>query len=56
MVVMSVDVPEKIAKKFDTKITISSYELYEELDNNTIVDFWKKWVWKDEFKDYLANK
>ena len=56
MAVISVEVPDTIAKKFKSKRVISSYDLYEEIENNLTVDFWKKWVGKDEFLNYLANK
>jgi hypothetical protein len=31
--------------------------LYTELDNNweTVVNFWKKWITKKEFDDYLLS-
>jgi len=57
MAVISVEVPDKIARKFKPYMVVSSYELYEELEgNDLLVDFWKKWVWKREFEEYLSIK
>ncbi len=56
MAVISVEVPDKIAKKFQPYMVISSFELYEELDNNILIDFWSKGIGKKEFDEYLSAK
>ncbi len=57
MVVISVDVPEFIAKRFSDYKIVKSEQLYEEIDNNKVfVDFWNNWIWKKEFEEYLALK
>ena len=58
MAVISVEVPEEIAKKFNPYVVVSSTKLYEELSNNydVVIDFWKNWIWKKEFEEYLLIK
>jgi len=58
MAVVSVEVPDNIAKKFKPYVVISSIDLYDEIDNDLkkVVNFWKKWIWKDKFKKYLLIK
>ena len=57
MAIISVEVPEEIAKKVKYNV-ISLEELYTYDDkyHSNIVDFGEKWVWKDEFMEYLSNK
>ena len=55
MAVISVEVPDRIAKKLASRKHISIDNLYD-ADEDTIVDFWKNWVWKEEFEKYLSNK
>ena len=56
MAVINVEVPESVALKINTKETITIEELYKIDDSNwqTVVDFWKKWLWKKEFLSYLS--
>lgn len=57
MAVISVEVPDFIAKKFVSYKVVSSEVLYEELESNNIfVDFWDKWISKKDFDKYLAIK
>ena len=57
MAVISVEVPEKIAKKVQYNvISIETLYDYDDEYHSNVVDFGKKWVWKDEFMEYLANK
>jgi len=57
MAVISVEVPDRIAKKVNYNvISIEALYSYDEQYGDDIVDFWKKWVWKEEFKQYLSNK
>lgn len=56
MVVISVEVPEFIAKKFASYKVINSEVLYKELYNTIFIDFWKKWIWKKDFEEYLSIK
>ena len=58
MVVISVEVPDVMVTKIDIRNTISIERLYE-IDNNnwnTVVDFWKEWLWKEEFLEYLSTQ
>ena len=53
MPVISVEVPEFIAKKFVSYKIVSSKNLYEELENSNIfVDFWETWISKKDFDTY----
>jgi len=56
MTVVSVDVPEMIAKKFPSNRVIRSYDLYEKLSEDYSVDFWREGISKDEFHTYISKK
>ncbi len=58
MAVISVEVPNKIAKIFSPYMVVSSHELYEKLEENKVdlISFWKEWIWKNEFEKYLSIK
>lgn len=57
MTVISVEVPDKIAKKFASEKFISYEILFEEIENNNLfVDFWDDWISKEDFQKYLAIK
>ena len=57
MAVISVEVPERIAKKVNHNIiSIETLYSYDDSYHSDIVDFWEKWVWKEEFMEYLSNK
>ena len=58
MAIISVEVPNEIAKTFSPYMIVSSYELYEKLEENKVdlISFWKKWIWKNEFEEYLSIK
>ncbi len=57
MAVISVEVSDTIAKKVNYKvISIDTLYSYDNKYSNDIVDFWKEWVWKTEFLEYLSNK
>ncbi len=57
MAIISVEVPDRIAKKIKYNV-ISMKTLYSYDDEyySDVVDFWKEWVWKKEFLQYLSNK
>lgn len=58
MAIISVEVPDVIASKFNKKEIITIERLYEADNSNweTVVDFWKDWLWKKEFMEYLSSK
>ena len=57
MAVISVEVPDRIAKKVNYNvISIETLYSYDNKYSNDVVDFWKDWVWKEEFMQYLSNK
>ena len=57
MAVISVEVPDFIAKKFVSYKIVSSETLFEELENNNMfVDFWENGISKKDFDKYLAIK
>ena len=57
MAVISVEVPDTIAKKVNYKvISIDTLYNYDNQYSDDIVDFWKDWIWKTEFMEYLSNK
>jgi len=58
MAIISVEVSDVIASRLNTKKTITIERLYEVDDSNwkTVVDFWKDWLWKEEFLEYLSSQ
>ena len=57
MAVISVEVPDRIAKKVNYNvISIETLYNYDNKYSDDVVDFWKSWVWKEEFIQYLSNK
>ncbi len=57
MAVISVEVSDKIAKKVNYNvISIQALYNYDDEFYSDVVDFWKNWIWKEEFVDYLNNK
>ena len=57
MAIISVEVPDFIAKNFSSQRVVNVQKLYEEMDKNKeLICFGKKWLDKEDFSEYLAFK